>query len=96
MYPSRRIDKVGERGETRAVDPEIAETCRHIDEIGESLRSEIRSLGELIHLLVAKMNRRMDEQAARSDRIEGCPLRLETRVSILEDDPRPRRRRCGR
>ena len=96
MYARSDIDKVRERGETWAVDPELAETCRHIDEVGESLRIEIRGVGELMSIWMERIHRRIDEQVARNDRIEGCLLRLEARVSILEHDRRPRPRRCHR
>jgi hypothetical protein len=96
MYPRGDIDKVRERGETWAVDAELAETCRHIDEVGQSLRGETCALGGLLNLWVEKVNRRIDDQEARNDRIEGCLLRLEARVSILEHDRRPRQRRCHR
>jgi hypothetical protein len=92
----RHIDKVRERGETWTVDSELAETCRHIDEAGESLRGEIRSIGELMSIWIERIYRRIDEQAARSYRIDGWLMTLEARVSTLEDDRSPRRRRCQR
>ena len=145
MYPSCHIDKVRERGETRAVDPELrdalgrmaaglrgeirsgaaetrahfaerieasaagtrayiderigtsaAGTHRHFDVVGESLRGDIRSLAELMTLSNERMDGQIDEQATRSDGLEGRVLRLEARVSILEDDRMPRRPRRQR
>ena len=130
MYPRCEIDKARERGDTRAVDPELrdaldrmaadlrgeirsgaaktrvyvdervgasdAETCRHIDVVGESLRRGIRGVGELMNIWIERMDRRINEEAVRSDRIEGRVLGLEARVSILEDDQKPRRPRRQR
>lgn len=130
VYPPCDIDKVRERGETWAVDPEMrealdrlgadlrgeiqastavmraymderlqasaAETCRHFDVVGESLRGDIRAVAEGGALLSQRTDRRVDEEAGRTDGLEGRVLRLEVRVSSLEDGRklrRPRRRR---
>jgi hypothetical protein len=85
-------------GETRAyVDERIqtstAEMRRRFEVVGESLRGEIRSVAELVALSNEQRDRRDDEQAARSDGLEGRVLRLEVRVSGLEDGRKPRRPR---
>ena len=160
MYPPCDIDKVGERGETWAVDPEIrdafdrfgadlrgeirtavvemraymderfqastaetrayvdertevlatetraytgdrmtalaAENRRHFEVIGESLRGDIRAVAEGVALVNQRLDRRDDEQAGRTDGLEGRVLRLEVRVSSLEDDRKPRQPRPRR
>jgi len=68
-------------------------TRRHVDVAGESLRGEIRGLAELIGLSNEESTRRDDEQAGRTDGIENRVLRLEVRVTSLEDDRKPRRPR---
>jgi len=96
---------VRERGETWAVDPKLAhpigdvidastaEFCRHIDEVGESLRADLRDVGVLIARYWESVERRQDQLARRTDRLEGWISTLETRVSSLEDDRKPRRPR---
>jgi len=71
-------------------------TCRYFDVVGESLRGDIRGVAELVALSNEGSKRRDDEQAGRTDGLEGRVLRLEVRVLSLEDNrkpPRPRRRR---
>ena len=106
--PRWDIDKVRERGETWAVDPELvacvcdemnasaADFCCHIDEVGESLRADVRGLAVLIARYGESLDRRFDQQARRLHRLEGWISTLETRTSSLEDGRklcRPRRRR---
>ena len=106
--PRCDIDKVRERGETWAVDPELvacvcdemnastADFCRHIDEVGESLRTDVRGLAVLIARYGESLDRRFDQQARRLDRLRGWISTLETRTLSLEDGRkpcRPRRRR---
>ena len=106
--PCCDIDKVRERGETWAVDPELvacacdqmdastADFCRHIDEVGESLRADVRGLALLIARYGESLDRWFDEEARRLDRLEGWISTLETRTSSLEDARKlrqPRRRR---
>ncbi len=67
-------------------------TRRYFDVMGESLRGEIRGLAELIGLSNEESKRRDDEQAERTDGLDGRVLRLEVRVKSLEDDRKPRRR----
>jgi hypothetical protein len=105
MYPRCDIDKVRGRGETWAVDPEsvacacdqmdasTADFCRHIDEVGESLRGDVRGLAVLIARYGESLDRRFDQQTRRLDRLEGWISTLETRTSSLEDDRKPRRPR---
>jgi len=83
--------------ETRAyiderVGTSAAETRRHFDVVGESLRGDIRVLAEAMALNKEGTERRFGEEAGRTDRLEGRVLRLEARVSILEDDRKPPRR----
>jgi hypothetical protein len=106
--PRCDIDKVRERGETWAVDPELvararaemrastADFCRHIDEVGESLRADVRGLAVLIARYGESLDRRFDQQARRLDRLDGWISTLETRTSSLEDDRKPRRPRRRR
>jgi len=99
---------VRERGETWAVDPELvacvcdemnasaADFCCHIDEVGESLRADVRGLAVLIARYGESLDRRFDQQARRLDRLRGWISTLETRTLSLEDGRkpcRPRRRR---
>ncbi len=72
-----------------------AETRRYFDVVGESLRSDVRGVAELVALSNEGSKVRDDEQAARTDGLEGRVGRLEVRVMSLEDDrkPRPPRRR---
>jgi hypothetical protein len=69
-----------------------AETRRHFDVVGESIRGDIRALAEAMALNKEGTGRRLGEEAGRTDRLEGRVLRLEARVSILEDDRKPPRR----
>jgi hypothetical protein len=69
-----------------------AETRRHFDVVGESLRGDIRVLAEAMALNKEGTERRFGEEAGRTDRLEGRVLRLEARVTILEDDRKPPRR----
>lgn len=69
---------------------------RYFDVVGESLRGEMRGLAELIGLSNEESNRRDDEQAGRTDGLDGRVLRLEVRVKSLEDDRKPRRPRRRR
>ncbi len=83
--------------ETRAyiderVGTSAVETRRHFDVVGESLRGDIRALAEAMALNKEGTERRFGEEAGRTDRLEGRVLRLEARVSILEDDRKPPRR----
>lgn len=81
------------RGEVRAA---VVEMRRHFDVVGESLRSDIRGIAEGMALLSQRTDARVDEQGERADRLEGRVLRLEVRVSSLEQNRRrnrPRRRR---
>jgi hypothetical protein len=64
--------------------------------VGESLRSEIRSVAEVVAPSIEKMDGRIGEQTGRSDGLEGRVLRLEARVLSLEDDRKPRRPRRQR
>jgi hypothetical protein len=83
--------------ETRAYIDELVgtsavETRRHFDVVGESLRGEIRTLAEAMALNTEGMQRRVGEEAGRTDRLEGQVLRLEARVTILEGSRKPSRR----
>ena len=83
--------------ETRAyVDGSIqgsaAETRRHFEVVGESLRGEIRALAEAMALNNEGTQRRVGEEAGRTDRLEGRMTRLEARVTILEDSRKPPKR----
>ena len=87
--------------ETRAyIDERVgvsdAGTRRHFDVVGESLRSEIRSVAEVVAPSIEKMDGRIGEQTGRGDGPEGRVLRLEARVLSLEDDRKPRRPRRQR
>jgi hypothetical protein len=151
-YPSCDIDKVRERGETWAVDPETGEainrlgagldqlsvkldrlgtdlrgeirsteaetrvyvderiqgstasllqelgefesrTRRHFDVVAESLRSDIRAVAEGMAASREQTDRRIDEQAGRTDGLDGRVLRLEVDVSRLKAGRKPRRPR---
>ena len=81
------------RGEIRAA---VVEMRRHFDVVGESLRGDIRGIAEATALLSQRTDARLGEHAERTDRIEGRVLRLEARVSSLEDDRRPGRPRRRR
>ena len=69
---------------------------RHFEVVGESLRGDIRSLAELMAISLERTDGRINEQTTRSDSLEGRVLRLEARVSNLEDDRKPRRPRRQR
>jgi hypothetical protein len=87
--------------ETRAyIDERIgtsaAETRRHFEVVGESLRSDIRAIAEGMAASREQTGRRLDEETGRTDGLAGRVLRLEVRVTGLEDDRKlrpPRRRR---
>lgn len=97
-----------ERGETWAVDSEsvtrahqeldasTADFCRHMDEVGESLRAEVRRLAVLIARDRESLDARFDQADRELDRLEGRISSLETRTSSLEENRKPRRSRCGR
>ena len=68
-----------------------AEMRRHFEVVGESLRADIRGVAELVALSNEGSKRRDDEQAGRTDGLEGRVLRLEVRVTSLEDNRKPRR-----
>ena len=95
-------ERVGTSGaETRAyIDERVgtsgAETRRHFEVVGESLRSDIRGVAEGVALLSERVDRGFHEQAGRTDGLEGRVLRLEVRVTGLEDDRKPRRPRRRR
>ena len=67
-------------------------THRHFDVVAESLPGDIRGLAEGMALSDERLQRRDDEQAGRTDGLEGRVLKLEVRVSSLEADRKPRRR----
>jgi len=69
------------------------ETRRHLDEVGEELRGDIRSLAELLAISNEGVSRRMAEQDSRAGGLEGRVLGLEARVTMLEDDRKSRRPR---
>jgi len=99
---------VPERGETWAADSEsvararqeldasTADFCRHIDEVGESLRAEICRLAVLIARDRGSLDARLDQEDRKPDRLEGRISTLETRTSSLEENRKPRRTRRGR
>jgi len=70
-----------------------AENRRHFEVIAESLRSDFGAVADGMALSDERSRGRDDEQAVRSDGLEGRVLRLEVRVSTLEDDRKPRRPR---
>ena len=68
----------------------------HFDVVGESLRSDIRAVADGMFASREQTDRRIDEQAGRTDGLEGRVVRLEVRVTDLKDgrkSRRPRRRR---
>jgi len=69
---------------------------RHFDVVGESLRSDIRAVSEGMAASREQTERRLGEQAGRTDGLEARVLRLEVRVTDLEDDRKPRRPRRRR
>ena len=85
-----------EAGIRAYVDASATETRRHSHVIAESVRSDIRSLAELMGISNERSDQRFGEPAGRSDGLEGRVLRLEARVTSLEDDRSPRRPRRRR
>jgi hypothetical protein len=73
-----------------------AETRRHFDVIAESLRGDIRGVAEGMVLSSERSDRKFGEQTKRSSGLEDRVLRLEVRVTTLERDRKPRRRRRRR
>ena len=69
---------------------------RHFDVVGESLRSDIRAIAEGMAGSCEQTDRRIDEHGVRTEGFDGRVLRLEVRVTDLEDDRKPRRPRRGR
>ena len=69
---------------------------RHFDVVGESLRSDIRAIAEGMAASREQTDRRLDEHGVQTDGLEGRVLRLEVRVTSLEDDQKPRRPRRRR
>ncbi len=69
---------------------------RHLEVVGESLRSDIRAVAEGVALLSERVDLGFAEQAGRVDRLDGRVSRLEVRVKNLEDDRKPRRPRRRR
>jgi hypothetical protein len=78
------------------LDEATADFCRYIDEVGESLRSDIRAVAEGVALLSQRVDRGFAEQAGRVDGLDGRVSRLEVRVKNLEGDRKPRRPRRRR
>jgi hypothetical protein len=70
-----------------------AETRRYFDVVAESLRGDIRGVAEGMVLSSERLDRRFAKQTQRSGELEGRVLRLEVRMTALERDRRPRRRR---
>jgi hypothetical protein len=68
-------------------------TRRHFDVVADSLRSDIRAIAEGMAASREQTDRRLGEQAGRTDGLDGRVLRLEVRVKSLEDDRKPRRPR---
>jgi hypothetical protein len=85
--------RAGDAETREAVQAASVETRHHFDVVAESLRSDIRTLAESVALGGQRTDTRFTEHTERADRLEGRVLRLEVRVSSLEDDRRPRRRR---
>jgi len=92
------------RGEIRSGNAEIrasveasaTETRRHAHVIGESARGDIRSLAELMGISNERTDQRLGVQTGRTEAPEGRVLRVEARVTSLEDDRTPRRARRRR
>ncbi len=82
---------VDERIQTSAI-----ETRRHFGVVAESLRADMRGLAEAMALSNERSAQRFGEQSGRSDGLEDRVLRLEARVTTLEVDRKPRRRRRRR
>ena len=98
-YVDDRIQTSG--AEMRAYMDERLQTStvemrHHFEVVGESLRGDIRGVAELVALSNEGSKRRDDEQAGRTDGLEGRVLRLEVRVTGLEDNRKPRRPRRRR
>jgi len=85
------------RGEIRSSEDRIqasaVETRRHFDVVAESLRAGIRGLAEGLVLSGESSDRRFADQAERRIGLEGRVLSLEVRVTTLERDRKPPRRR---
>jgi hypothetical protein len=69
---------------------------RHFDVVGESLRSDIRAIAEGMVASREQVDRRVGEEAGRTDNLGDRVLRLEVRVTRLEDGRKPRRSPRGR
>ncbi len=69
---------------------------RHFDVVGESLRSDIRAIAEGMTASREQTDRRIDEHGARTEGLDSRVLRLEVRVTDLEDGRKPRRPRRRR
>jgi hypothetical protein len=89
------LDRLGAdlRGEIRTG---VVEMRRYFDVVGESLRGDIRGVAEGMALLSPRTDGRFDEHTGRTGSPEGRVLRLEARVTVLEDDRKPRRPRRRR
>ena len=83
----------GLRGEFGAA---VVEMRRHFDVVGESLRGDIRGLAEGMALSIQRTAGRFAESGERTDHLEGRVLKLEVRVSCLEDGRKPGRARRRR
>jgi len=85
------------RGEIRSIEDRIqasaVDTRRHFDVVAESLRVDIRGLAEGLVLSRESSDRRFADHAERSIGLEGRVLSLEVRVTTLERDRKPPRRR---
>lgn len=66
------------------------EMRRHFDVVGESLRGDIRAIAEGMVASREQTDRRIDEQAGRSDGLGRRVLRPEVRVTRLVADRKPR------
>ena len=89
------VDRLGVdlRGEFRAA---VVEMRRHFDVVGESLRGDIRGVAEGLALSIQRTDGRFAESGRQTDRLEGRVLKLEVRVSRLEDGRKPGRARRRR
>jgi len=85
------------RGEIRSSEDRIqasaVETRRRFDVVAESLRADIRGLAEGLVLSGESSDRRFADPAERRIGLEGRVLSLEVRVTTLERDRKPPRRR---
>jgi hypothetical protein len=68
----------------------------HFDVVSESLRGDIHAVAEGMVASREQTDRRIDEQARRTDGLEGRVVRLEVRVTDLKDGRKPRRPRRRR